>query len=114
MAQKTFCVSDKLFALIGDKMVKLWNDLMPSKPVKTLKEVIRKLIQPKEINQHGNIEGSGLLECEDEEIPSEDYQEEGIDDGVPNEDVQQEKHPVQNDAIRISPSIKILVHLRGL
>ena len=31
-------------------MVKLWNDLMPSKPVKTLKEVIRKLIQPKEIN----------------------------------------------------------------
>ena len=50
MAQKTFCVSDKLFALIGDKMVKLWNDLMPSKPGKTLKEVIRKLIQPKEIN----------------------------------------------------------------
>ena len=95
-------------------MVKLWNDLMLSKPVKTLKEVIRKLIQPKEINQRGNIEGSGLLDCEDGEIPSEDYQEEGTDDGVPNEDVQQEENPVQNDAIRISPRIKIPVHLRGL
>ena len=68
-------------------MVKFRNDLMLSKPVKTLKEVIRKLIQPKEINHRGNIEGSGLSDCEEEEISLEDYQEEGIDDGVLNEDV---------------------------
>ena len=68
-------------------MVKFRNDLMLSKPVKTLKEVIRKLIQPKEINHRGNIEGSGLVDYEEEEISLEDYQEEGIDDGVLNEDV---------------------------
>ena len=53
-------VSDKLFALIGDKMIKFQNDLMLSKPVKTLKEVIREIIQPKGINFCRNMEGSEL------------------------------------------------------
>lgn len=54
---------------------------MLSKPVKTFKEVFHKLIPPKKINHRGNIEGSEVLDCEDEEIPLEDFWEKGVDDG---------------------------------
>ena len=51
-----FLDSDKLFVLIGNKMVKFRNDLMLSKLVKTLKEVTLKIIPQKEINLRGNTE----------------------------------------------------------
>ena len=42
-----YLVSDKLYALVGNEMVKFRTELMTSRPAKTLKEVIRKLIPPK-------------------------------------------------------------------
>ena len=35
-----YLVSDKLYALVGNKMMKFRQDLMLSQPAKTLKEVI--------------------------------------------------------------------------
>ena len=47
MDQKTNL--NKLYALVGDEMVKFWKELMTSQPAKTLKEVIRKLIPSKDV-----------------------------------------------------------------
>ena len=52
-------------------MVKFRTELMASRPAKTLKEVIRKLIPPKGIKLKGNDEGIELFDCEEEEIPLE-------------------------------------------
>ena len=48
-------------------MLKFRKDLMLSKPIKTLKEVARKLIPPKVINRKGKVEGCKKLDFE--EIP---------------------------------------------
>ena len=72
MGSEAFLVSNKLLALIGDKLVNFWNTFILSQPVTTLKEVIRKLIPPKGINHRRNIGGSKVLDCEDEKIPLED------------------------------------------
>ena len=61
-----YLVSDKLYALVGNKMMKFRQDLMLSQPAKTLKEVIWKLISPKGVKRKGNIEMIQLLDCEDE------------------------------------------------
>ena len=50
-------------------MVKYYKELMLSKPARTLKEVIQKLIPSKGIKRRANVEGSKLLECEGKEIP---------------------------------------------
>ena len=42
---------DKLYALVGNEMVKFRTELMSSRPAKTLKEVIRKLIPPKVVKR---------------------------------------------------------------
>ena len=55
-ASEDFLVSDKLLVLIGNRIVKFWNDLILSKLIKTLKEIILKLTPPKGINRRGNIE----------------------------------------------------------
>ena len=47
MDQKTNL--NKLYALVGDEMVKFWKELMTSQPAKTLKEVIRKLKPSKDV-----------------------------------------------------------------
>ena len=81
MSQKIFfCLTSFCF----DRIFR--NDLLLSKPVKTLKEAIWKLIQPKGINRHGNIERGKLLDFKDEEIPLKDFREEVIDDGQLSED----------------------------
>ena len=49
---------------------------MTSRPAKTLKEVIRKLIPPKGVKRKGNDEGIELLDCEEEEIPLEELEQE--------------------------------------
>lgn len=54
MDQKTNL--NKLYALVGDEMVKFWKELMTSQPAKTLKEVIPKLISPKGIETETEIE----------------------------------------------------------
>ena len=61
-----YLVSDKLYALVGNKMMKFRQDLMLSQPAKTLKEVIWKLIPPKGVKWKGDIEMIQLLDCEDE------------------------------------------------
>ena len=50
------------------------NELISSKPAKTLKEVIHKLIPRKGIKQKGNIEGSELLDYDDGELALEELQ----------------------------------------
>ena len=64
-----YLVSDKLYALVGNEMVKFRTELTTSRPAKTLNEVIWKLIPPKGVKQKGNDEGIELLDCEEEEIP---------------------------------------------
>ena len=71
-----YLVSDKLYALFGNEMVKFKTELMTSRPAKTLKEVIRKLIPPKGVKQKGNEEGIELLDCKEEEIPLERLEQE--------------------------------------
>ena len=64
------------YALTEEEMLKFRKDLLLSKPIKTLEEVVRKLMPPKGINRKGNVEGSELLDCKTEEKPREEYQEE--------------------------------------
>ena len=73
-------MSDKLFAHIGDEMVGFRKELMLQNSVKTLKEVIRDLMPPKEAKRKANVEGSELLDCEDEEISLEEFQQECDED----------------------------------
>ena len=94
-----YLVSDKLYALIGDEMVKFRKELMLSKPSKTLKEVVRKLIPPKGIKRKGNVEGMELLDCEDEEIPLVEIQQEFNDEEEINEDVEPEENTEQSDPV---------------
>ena len=61
-------------------MVKFRTELMTSRPAKTLKEVIRKLIPPKGVKRKGNDEGIELLDCEEEEIPLEELEQECDDE----------------------------------
>ena len=42
-----YLVSDKLYTLVGNDMVRFRKELMSSRPIKILKEVIKKLIPPK-------------------------------------------------------------------
>ena len=77
---QNYLVSDKLFARIGDEMVGFRKDLMLQNSVKTLKEVIRDLMPPKEAKRKANVEGSELLDCEDEEISLEEFQQECDED----------------------------------
>ena len=46
-----YLVSDKLYALVENEMVKFRTELMTSRPAKTLKEIIRKLIPPKGVKR---------------------------------------------------------------
>ena len=86
-----YLVSDKLYAVVGNEMVKFRT----SRPAKTLKEVIRKLIPPKGVKRKGNDEdneGIKLLDCEEEEIPLEGLEQE-CDDELCDED------EVENDNV---------------
>ena len=69
---------------------------MTSRPAKTLKKVIQKLIPPKGVKRKGNDEGIELLDCEEEEIPLEELEQECDDalcddDEVENDNVVAEK-----------------------
>ena len=87
-----YLVSDKLYALVGNEMVKFRTELMTSRPAKTLKEVIRKLIPPKGVKRKGNDEETELLDDKEEEIPLEELEQECddelcVDDEVENDNV---------------------------
>ena len=82
-----YLVSDNLFALIGGEMVDFRKELMPQNSVKSLKEVIRNLIPPKEVKRKANLEGSELLDCEGEEISLEEFQQECDEDEVTENDL---------------------------
>ena len=73
-------------------MLYFQKDLMLPKPIKTLKEVVRKTIPQKGMNHKGNVEGSELLGCENEEIPIEVFQEECNNEEETNEDVEPEEN----------------------
>ena len=102
-----YLVSDKLYALVGNEMVKFRTELMTSGQAKTLKEVIRKLIPPKGVKPKRNDEGIELLDCEEEEIPLEELEQECDDelcndDEVENDNVVAEENHDQIGLIRIS------------
>ena len=81
---------------------------MLSKPIKALKEVGRKLIPTKGINRKGNVEESELLDCENEEIPIEEYQEEcnNEEEKETNEDVEPEENNESLSLFTNDPDIK--------
>ena len=106
-----YLVSDKLYALVGNEMVKFRTELMTSRPAKTLKEVIRKLIPPKGVKRKGNDEGIALLDCEEEEIPLEELEKECDDElcddaEVENDNVVAEENHDQIGLITISSASK--------
>ena len=70
----------KLYALVGNEIVKFRTELMTSRPAKTVKEVIRKLIPPKGVKWKGNDEGIELLNYEEEEEISLEELEQECDD----------------------------------
>ena len=49
-------------------MVDFGKGLMPQNSLKTMKEVICNLIQPKGVKRKANIEGTELPDCDGEEI----------------------------------------------
>ena len=104
-------LSDIFYALVGNEMVKLITELLTSCPVKTLKEVIRKLIPPKGVKQRGNDEGIELLDCEEEEIPLEELEQAcgdelcGVDELEKDNVVAEENHD-QIGLITISSASK--------
>ena len=85
-----YLVSDKLYALVGNDMVKFRTELMTSRPAKTLKEVIRKLIPPKGVKRKGNDERIELLDCYEEEIPLEELEQECDDELCDDDKVKKE------------------------
>ena len=92
-------------------MVKFRTELMTSRPAKTLKEVIRKLIPPKGVKRKGNDEGIELLDCEEEEIPLEELEQECDDelcddDEVENDNVVAGENHDQIGLITISSASK--------
>ena len=87
-----YLISDKLYTLIEEEMMKFQKYLMLSKSIKALKEVVRKLMPPKGINRKENVEGSELLHCENEQIPIEEFQEECNNEEETNEDVEPEEN----------------------
>ena len=87
-----FLVSDKLFALVGNDMVKFREQLMKERSAKTLREVIRKLIPPKGVKRKGSDEGIELLDCEEEEIPIEEFEQERDNDN--NDDAEEPENVV--------------------
>ena len=106
-----YLVSDKLHALVGNEMVKFRTELMTSRPAKTLKEIIRKLIPPKGIKRKRNDEGIELLGCKEEEIPLEELEQECDDelcddDEVENDNVLAEENLDQIGLITISSASK--------
>ena len=109
---EVYLVSDKLYALVGNEMVKFRTELMTLRPAKTLKEVIRKLIPPKGAKRKGNDERIELLDyCEEEEIPLEELEQECddelCDDGeVENDNVAAEENHDQIGLIAISSTSK--------
>ena len=83
-----YLVSDKLYSLVGNDMIKFREELMKERSAKTLREVIRKLIPPKGVKRKGIDEGIELLDCEEEEIPYEEFdQERDNDDAEETENV---------------------------
>ncbi len=73
-------VSDNLFSLIGPAMVQFRSKLMTELPIKTLREVVRKLIPPKGVRRGATVEGSELFDCVGQEL---DISE--VDDILDNE-----------------------------
>ena len=107
-----YLVSDKLYALVWNEMVKFRTELMSSRSEKTLKEVIRKLIPPNGVKQKRNDEGIELVDCEEEEIPLEELEQKCVDelcndDEVENDNVvAEEKHDQIGSIIILSASKK--------
>ena len=87
-----YLVSDKLYTLVGNDMVRFRKELMSSRPIKTLKEVIKKLIPPKGVKRKGNDEGMELFDCEEEEILLEELEQECDDELHDDNDVREDEN----------------------
>ena len=80
-----YLVSDQLFSLIGPEMVRFRSQLVKERPIKTVRELLRRLIPPKGVHRSTNIEGIELLDCEGEELDTVediDTADDDIDDAV--------------------------------
>ena len=81
-----YLVSNKLYSLVGPTMLEFRKKLMKSKSPKKLSELLKMIIPPKGVHQK-NVEGSELLDCEEEELQLEELEVFAIDDDVQNRDV---------------------------
>ena len=90
-----FLVSDKLYALVGNDMIKFREQLMKERSAKTLREVIGKLIPPKGVKRKGSDEGIELLDCEEEEIPIGEFEQERDNDN--NDDAEEPENVVSSE-----------------
>ena len=88
-----YLVSDKLYVLIREEMLKF--RICKQTP----KEVVRKLIPPKGISRKGNFEGNELLDFENEEIPIEEFQEECNNEEETNEDAESEERNENRESV---------------
>ena len=97
-----YLVSDKLFSLIGEDMVAFRKELLSSN-LKTLNEVVRNIIPPKEVKRKSNVEGSELLDCEGDEISIEEQQQEYEE--IVDEDESNVSETDENTPANSSPTV---------
>ena len=116
-----YLVSDKLFQLVGDKMVEYRKELMKSKVPKTIIEVVRNLIPPKGVRRK-EVEGIELLDCGDlidereseSECVDEDENGESSDDSDTEETtdpVPEETYVQENGPENSIPGVAILENI---
>ena len=87
MELKTF-VSERIIALVGNKMKTFRNDLMEKKSLKSLKDLMKLITPPKGIRRKNLNDGSTWLRwwtfwCEGESDGEENSKTEGQDSTVP-------------------------------
>ena len=86
-------------------MVKFREQLMNEYSAKTSREVVRKLIPPKGVKRKGSDEGTEILDCEEEEIPTEKFVQE-CDNENTDDAEESENMPSENQARSTSTKSK--------
>ena len=89
-----YLVSDKIFRLIGPKMLNFREKLMNEESPKTFKDMLKTITPPKGIKRRPNIEGVELLDCDGDELED---QENSEGDDSEEEDDETDKNCVNNN-----------------
>lgn len=73
-----YLVSERIFGLIGDQIIKFRKELMEKEYPGTFNELLKSITPPKGIHRKGrpNTEGSELLDCSGDELHPREYEDE--------------------------------------